>query len=57
MNRVLQNVLVVFFAVNGIFWGLMPHSIHCDLISQLLPECPSHNSSVCGLVNTISSKS
>ena len=43
MNRILQNVLVVFFAVNGIFWGLMPHSMHCDLISQLLPECPSHN--------------
>jgi len=43
MNRVIQNVLVVFFAVNAIFWGLMPHSIHCDLVSQVLPECPSHN--------------
>lgn len=43
MNIVLQNILVVFFAVNGIFWALMPHSIHCSLVSNLLPDCPSHN--------------
>ncbi len=42
MNIVLQNILVVFFAVNGIFWALMPHSIHC-FVSNLLPDCPSHN--------------
>jgi len=43
MNIVLQNILIFFFAVNAIFWGLMPHSIHCSLVSNLLPECPSHN--------------
>jgi hypothetical protein len=43
MNQLLQNILIFFFAVNAIFWGLMPHSIHCSLVSNLLPECPSHN--------------
>ena len=42
MNVLLQNILVVFFAVNSIFWGLMPHSIHCSIVSSIIPECPSH---------------
>lgn len=42
MNQLLQNILIFFFSVNAIFWGLMPHSIHCSVVSSIIPECPSH---------------
>ena len=42
MNVVLQNVLVAFFAVNALFWGLMPHKVHCEFVSMMNIACPSH---------------
>jgi hypothetical protein len=40
-NR-LKTILVVFFAINAIFWSLFPHNIHCDVATIIMPECPSH---------------
>ncbi len=42
MNVVLQNLLVAFLAVNALFWGLMPHKVHCDLVGMFSNTCPSH---------------
>ena len=42
MNVVLQNVLVAFLAVNALFWGLMPHKVHCEFVGMLNVACPSH---------------
>jgi hypothetical protein len=38
----LKTILVVFFAINAIFWSLFPHSIHCDVANVFLSNCPSH---------------
>lgn len=42
MNTVTQNLLVSFLAVNAIFWGLMPHKVHCDTVKMLRMPCVSH---------------
>ncbi len=39
---ILKNILVVFFAINAIFWSLFPHTIHCNFAGMFLSECPSH---------------
>jgi hypothetical protein len=41
----LRELLVIFFLLNAIFWGLMPHSTHCRVVSQLFGrnmKCPPH---------------
>ena len=40
-----RQLLVVFFLLNAIFWGLFPHSTHCRTVSQLFGssvKCPPH---------------
>jgi hypothetical protein len=50
----LKTILVVFFAINAIFWSLFPHNIHCDVATMILPKCPSHSSHLTiGLVSFI----
>ncbi len=39
----LKTILIVFFAINAIFWSLFPHNIHCNLVHIFINECPSHN--------------
>ena len=36
-------VLIIFFAINAIFWSLFPHSIHCKLANTFLDVCPTHD--------------
>jgi len=43
MNVVVQNLVVAFLAVNALFWGLMPHKVHCELVAMFTNQCPSHN--------------
>ncbi len=38
----LKTILVVFFAINAIFWSLFPHNIHCNIATMIMPNCPSH---------------
>ena len=44
-----MNKIILFFLVfNALFWGLFPHSMHCEVINmlnnalKLSLECPSH---------------
>ena len=38
-----KNLLVAFFLINAVFWGLMPHSTHCEFVSKLgITTCPPH---------------
>lgn len=44
MEFSLKNLAVVFFAVNALFWGLLPHSVHCKglaMVSNM--KCPPHS--------------
>ncbi len=38
----LKTIIVIFFAINAIFWSLFPHKIHCDVAKILFNNCPSH---------------
>jgi len=41
----LRELLVIFFLLNAIFWGLFPHSSHCRIVYQLFGsnvKCPPH---------------
>ena len=50
----LRIILVVFFAINAIFWSLFPHNIHCDVATMVLDVCPEHNVHlVIGLISFI----
>lgn len=38
-----KNILVIFFLLNALFWGLASHSQHCSLASKLgIKKCPPH---------------
>jgi hypothetical protein len=39
----LRVILIVFFAINAIFWSLFPHNIHCDVAKMVVDVCPSHS--------------
>ena len=39
----LKTILVVFFAINAVFWSLFPHNIHCDLATMVVDTCPAHS--------------
>lgn len=45
----MNNILLAFFLANAIFWGLFPHSSHCEaltMFNKLLGtslKCPSHS--------------
>ena len=32
---VAKQFLIAFFLINAVFWGLFPHSDHCNLASKL----------------------
>lgn len=38
-----KNLLVLFFLVNAIFWGLASHKQHCNVASMMgIKKCPPH---------------
>ena len=38
-----KNLLVLFFLVNAIFWGLASHKQHCKVASMMgIKKCPPH---------------
>ena len=38
-----KNLLVLFFLVNAIFWGLASHKQHCKVASMMgVKKCPPH---------------
>lgn len=38
-----RTILVVFLAANALFWGLFPHTLHCQFVAKLgLKSCPPH---------------
>lgn len=39
----LRIILIVFFAINAIFWSLFPHNIHCYVAKMVVDVCPPHN--------------
>jgi hypothetical protein len=39
----LKNILVIFMAINALFWSLFPHEYHCKLATMFVTECPTHN--------------
>jgi hypothetical protein len=40
----LRNLLLVVFAVNALFWGLLPHSVHCKALAMVSSmKCPPHS--------------
>ncbi len=39
----LKTILIVFFAINALFWSLFPHNIHCDVAKLVTNVCPTHN--------------
>lgn len=44
MNFNLRNLVIVFLAVNALFWGLMPHSVHCKALAMVSSmKCPPHS--------------
>lgn len=39
----LKNLLVLFFLVNALFWGLASHKQHCKIASMFgMKKCPPH---------------
>ncbi|QIG60043.1 hypothetical protein [Dishui Lake large algae virus 1] len=39
----LKLVLVLFFVLNALFWGLWPHSAHCGLAAAMgITKCVPH---------------
>lgn len=39
----LKTILVIFFAINAIFWSLFSHKTHCDFVKMFVKVCPEHN--------------
>jgi hypothetical protein len=37
-----RNIIVLFFALNALFWGLFPHEAHCTVASAFKIVCPPH---------------
>tara|TARA_B100000925_G_scaffold291659_1_gene280619 strand:- start:35 stop:370 length:336 start_codon:yes stop_codon:yes gene_type:complete len=39
----MKELLIAFLILNALFWGLMPHSVHCDLVARFTSTpCPPH---------------
>ena len=38
----LKNLVVSVLAVAAIFFGLLPHSVHCNVLKSVVKNCPSH---------------
>jgi hypothetical protein len=39
----LKTIIIIFFAINAIFWSLFPHATHCDVAKMFVDVCPAHN--------------
>ena len=39
----LKNLVVSVLTVAAIFFGLLPHSVHCNVLKGVVKNCPSHN--------------
>jgi hypothetical protein len=39
----LHTILIIFFAINAIFWSLFTRETHCKFANMFLKECPSHD--------------
>ena len=39
----LKNLVVSVLTVAAIFFGLLPHSVHCNVLKSVVKNCPSHN--------------
>ena len=37
-----KDIVVAFFALNAIFWGLFPHDAHCKVASVFTNACAPH---------------
>lgn len=38
-----KTIIVMFFLINAIFWGLYDHATHCSVASMMgIKNCPSH---------------
>ena len=43
MIPVVRIVIIAFFALNALFWGLFPHSKHCAFVALFgVSNCPPH---------------
>ena len=43
MYIMIKNIMIIFFLLNALFWGLASHSQHCKLASSLgVKSCPPH---------------
>ena len=39
----MKELIIAFLILNSLFWSLMPHSIHCDVMSKITTmKCPPH---------------
>ena len=42
-RSILSILLTIYFAILAIFWGLLPYSVHCSVMSNIgIKECPSN---------------
>ena len=37
-----KQILVVFLAINALFWGLFSHSVHCQVAALITNSCAPH---------------
>lgn len=41
--KLLYDILVILFLINGLFWSLASHGEHCSLVGYFnIKKCPSH---------------
>lgn len=39
----MRELLIAVLILNSLFWGLMPHNIHCQVLSKITSaNCPPH---------------
>lgn len=42
MNKLLKNILITIFAISALFWGILPHEVHCYATKNLSEHCIPH---------------
>jgi len=40
--KMIKDIIVAFLVVMAIFFGIMPHRVHCDIFRHVSATCPSH---------------
>ena len=39
----MKELAIAILILNSLFWGLMPHNVHCDVMSKFTSmKCPPH---------------